>query len=137
MSTTAKARKGDLILVEDISRNSWSVAAREEAKNAGRTLPDTETRYQFGIVDSATREGEVKTWRQLSGGEALVSTGYAQPMGQSRRWVLSAKQIDVTGVLKAAQAHHWPGHPDSPRPFNSYEQAREVARPFLAVAVKN
>lgn len=25
---------------------------------------------------------------------------------------------------------HWPGHPGQPRPFDSIEEARELARPF-------
>lgn len=135
MATTAKARKGDLILVEEVTRNHYSAAAHAEAKAAGRTLAEVEKRYKFGVVASATREGEVKTWRQVGYGEEVTSH-YAQPIGYANRWVLSAKAIDVVGALTAAKAHHWPGHPDQPRAFDSFDEARDLARPFLLVAVR-
>jgi hypothetical protein len=123
--TPPKARKGDLVLVESISRNAYSMAAYQEARDAGRQLPETTASYQFGIVDSATRDGEVKTWRHLGESNCAAVIRY------QRRWVTSAKTIDVNAVLTAAKTHHWPGHPDSPMPFPSLKDAIDVARPFL------
>lgn len=136
MPETTKARKGDLILVEDVSRNHYSVAAYAEAKAAGRTLPDTTTTYRFGVVASATREGEVKSWRGLGYGDEPVAGGYPMPIRNERRWVMSAKQVDIAGVLIAAKAHHWPGHPDSPMPFDTFDEAKAVAKPYLLVKVR-
>jgi hypothetical protein len=131
MSETTKARKGDLILVERVSRNCYSLAAYAEAKAAGRTLPDVETDYQFGVVASATRDGQVKTWRSIGWGDELLNAS-DQPIRYDRRWVKSAKCVDVTGVLVAAKAHHWPGHPGQPMPFDTFEQARDFARKFAS-----
>jgi len=136
VSKTTKARKGDLILVEQVTANFYSVAAHAEAKAAGRTLPAVTTEYQFGAVASATREGEVKTWRAVGWGEALLS-GHAEPIRYARRWVMTAKQIDVTGALIAAKGHHYAGHPGQPKPFGTYAEARECVRPFLTVAVRS
>ncbi len=134
MSKTTKARKGDLILVEEVTVNHYSVAARTEAEQAGKPLPDRTTSYRFGVVDSATRDGQVKTWRQVGFGDELISVGYAQPIRHHRRWVMPAKQTDVTAVLTAAKAHHYDGHPGQPKPFDSFAEAQAVARPHLLVA---
>lgn len=126
-----KARKGDLILVERVSHNHWSLAAYEEARAAGRTLPDTETDYTFGVVASATRDGVAKTWHSVGWGDELVSTGYAQPVASrlvNRYWIQPAKQVDVEAVLRAAKAHHWPNHPGQPRAFDTLDEAIEVAK---------
>lgn len=136
MSKTTKARKGDLILVEETTRNYYSVATYAEAKAAGQTLPESETTYQFGVVASATKEGEVKAWSQLAWGDELINASSSRPIGHSRRWVMSAKTIDVAGVLTAAKSHHYPGHPGQPKPFSSFDEAKRLAQPFLTVAVR-
>jgi hypothetical protein len=126
-----KARKGDLILIERVDHNYYSVAAHEEAKAAGRELPDTETTCTFGVVASATRDGQPKTWYSVGWGDELVSTGYAQPVMSrlvNRYWVQPAKQVDVEAVLHAAKAHHYPNHPGQPKPYDTFEEARDVAR---------
>jgi hypothetical protein len=126
----AKARKGDLILIETVTRNSYSVAARMEAKAAGRELSQEDTTYTFGVVASATREGYVKSWSSVGYGDELVST-YAMPIGtKERRWVVGQKDIDVPAAMKAAKAHHWDGHPGQPQPFDSLKEATDTVRPF-------
>jgi hypothetical protein len=129
------AHKGDRILVEDVTANHYTTTAHAETQAAGRTLSDTTTTYTFGLVASATREGEVKTWRRIGYGDELTTGGYAEPIRYQRRWVLSAKQVDVAGVLTAAKAHHWPGNPDQPQGFDSFDEAKAVAKPFLKAAV--
>lgn len=123
-------RKGDLILVERVSRNSYSVAAHLEAKAAGCELPSSDTSYTFGVVASATRDGIVKTWQAVGYRDELLST-YAQPIGTGERhWTMPRKAVDISAVLAAAKAHHWPGHPGQPRPFATLEEATAVARSF-------
>ena len=135
MSEGVKARKGDLVLIERTEHCHWSLDARAEARAAGRELPETTTAYTFGVVASATRDGVVKTWRPVGYGADLVSGGYARPLlPRERAYVIPAKTIDVTGVLRAAKEHHWPGHPDQPKPFDSLDEAKLVARPFLIEA---
>jgi hypothetical protein len=119
-----KTRKGDLILVERIDRDYYT---------DGRGVVER-TSYVFGIVASATRDGTPKTWHSLGYGADLIAEGYAQPVNSRlvhRFWVMSAKDIDVTGVLRAAKAHHWPNHPDQPMPFDSLDEAKAAARPYL------
>jgi hypothetical protein len=92
------------------------------------------TSYEFGVVASATRDGVAKTWCGVGWGDNLISDGCAQPVASrlvSRYWVLSAKEIDVDGVLRAARAHHWPNHPGQPMPFASLDDAKAAARPHL------
>lgn len=132
-ATENKARKGDLILVERVSHNHWSLAAREEAKAAGRTLADTDITYEFGIVASATRDGVAKTWQSLGYGDALLS-GYAEDVKSrlvNRYWIQPAKRVDVEAVLRAAKAHHWPNHPGQPKAFDTLDEAKAVAKPHL------
>lgn len=143
MAKPAKARKGDLILVELTTRNHWSLSAVREARDLGRELPDTVTTYQFGIVASATRDGQAKTWSPIGFGDALICSGPGRELGvNQRRWVLSAKDVDVTAALTSAKAHHWPGHPDHPRAFDSYRDATRALQehlprhPLAAASVK-
>lgn len=113
-----KARKGDLVLVERTER-SYAIGQ-----------PTTErTTYTFGVVHSATREGVVKTWSPVGYGDQLVSD-YGQQIGRDTAYVMPKSDIDVTGVLGAAKAHHWPGHPGQPQPFDSLDAAKNAARPF-------
>jgi hypothetical protein len=112
-----KARKGDLIVVERAER-SYVIGQ-----------PSTETTtYHVGIVHSATREGDVKTWCALGYGDELVSP-YGQTVKYARRWVMPAKEIDVDAALRAAKAHHWEGHPGQPKPFDSLDAVKETLRP--------
>jgi hypothetical protein len=92
------------------------------------------TSYVFGVVASATRDGVAKTCRSVVYGDDLIAGGYAQQVNSrlvSRFWVLSANDVDVAGVLRAAKAHHWTGHPGQPMPFDSLDEAKAAARPYL------
>lgn len=134
-----KARKGDLILVEETRANHYSVAAVREAEAKGRTLPSATTTYAFGVVASATREGVAKSWFPVGYGDETVSayaTLITQRFGSApRTWVMSRKEIDVAAVMEAAKAHHWPGHPGQPQSFETFDDACAIARPHrLTVA---
>jgi len=112
------ARKGDLVLVETVER-SYRIGA-----------PSTETTsYSFGLVHSATRDGVVKKWSGVGYGDELVSDVGVKLRPGQRIWVLPKTEIDVAAVLQAAKTHHWPGHPGQPMPFESLDEARDVARP--------
>ena len=112
-----KARKGDLILIERKTHTSSLIEARRESVT-----------YEFGVVGSATREGIVKTWRQVGYGDALMSQSDSVLPRHGRMWIMPAKAIDVEAALMAAKAHHWDGHPGQPKPFDSFEDAREAVR---------
>lgn len=117
-----KARKGDLVLIERTERTY------------GIGVPTTEsTTWSFGMVASAARDGVVKSYFSLAygeGGESPVSE-YQSVLTRNERaaYVMPKASIDVAAVLWAAKAHHWPGHPTQPMPFDSVEEAREIARP--------
>jgi hypothetical protein len=115
-----KARKGDLVLVEVLNRTYVIGAGTSER-----------TEYRYGVVHSATRDGQIKTWSELGFGDQLHSD-YGQPL-RGRSWVLPKADVDVESVLKAAKAHHWPDHPGQPMPFDSFDAARDVARPYAVV----
>jgi hypothetical protein len=122
--SAATTRKGDLILVERIDRD-YSTDGRGVVEH---------TSYVFGVVASASRDGTPKTWHSLGYGDDLIADGYAQPVNSrlvNRFWVMSAKDIDVTGVLRAAKAHHWLNHPGQPMPFDCLDEAKATARPHL------
>lgn len=114
-----KARKGDLILVERVSRDY--VIGKEAREYRA---------YEYGVVASATRDGVVKTWRAVGYGDELVSEGTAPIRPGVNYWTYPAKQIDIDGVLRAAKAHHWPGRPGRPKPFDSRAAAARAALPF-------
>lgn len=114
-----KARKGDLVLVERTER-SYVI---------GQPTTETTT-YMFGVVHSATREGVVKTWSPVGYGDQLLSDYGQQLTRDQRAYVMPKADIDVSGVLGAAKAHHWPGHPGQPMPFDSIDAAKSAALPF-------
>jgi hypothetical protein len=122
-----KARKGDLILVGTVHASYVIGQGRQETLS-----------YDFGVVASATRAGLAKSWRQLGYGDELLGGAVvpvpAQSFSDKRVYVVSASAIDVDAVLRAAKAHHWPGHPGQPRGFDTLSGARECARPFVIEA---
>jgi hypothetical protein len=119
-----RVRKGDLILVERVDRDYYL---------DGRGVVER-TSYTFGVVASASRDGTAKAFHRVGYGDELVSSGHVEPVNSrlvSRYWVMSTRDIDVTEVLRAAKAHHWPGHPGQPRAFETLDDAKAVARPHL------
>jgi hypothetical protein len=117
------ARKGDLILVGTV-HSSYVIG-----EGHSETLS-----YSFGVVASATRAGLAKTMRQVGYGDELLSSAAVPVPEQSFRdkrvYIVARDAIDVDGVLRAAKAHHWPGHPGQPKAFDTLSEARECARPF-------
>ncbi len=113
-----KARKGDLVLVERVTRD-FVIGQGSQQRTA----------YDFGLVASATREGVVKTFRAVGWGDSLLSES-AEPIRHARCWVMYAKTVDVNGVLVAAKAHHWEGHPGQAKAFDTFDDAKAVAARF-------
>lgn len=119
-----EARKGDLILIERVEIISSLIEPRRER-----------TTYEYGMVASATRDGVVKSWHMLGWGDEIVTTHNAPLPRHSRMWVMPAKGIDVTAALTAAKAHHWDGHPNQPKPFDSLEDAKNAVRAYVVAKV--
>jgi hypothetical protein len=121
-----KARKGDLILVGVVHTATYVTR-----QGRGEDTLD----YSYGVVASCTRAGVVKTYRQVGYGDALLSTAAvdvpASAVNERRVFTMPASEIDVMGVIGAAKAHCWPGHPGQPKGFDSLAEARALAQPFL------
>jgi hypothetical protein len=113
-----KARKGDLVLVERTDR-TYAIGKDNTAR----------TTYHYGVVHSASRDGVVKTWSALGYGDDMVSDVGQKVSHRETVRVMPRAEVDVDAVLHAAKAHHWPGHPGQPMPFDSFDEARDVARP--------
>lgn len=119
-----KARKGDLILVGIV--HSAYVIGEGHTESLD---------YTYGVVASATRGGVVKTYYAAGYGDALLSK-HAQAVPLSARvYTMPSTEIDVMGVIGAAKAHHWPGHPGQPRGFDTLSEARALAQPFLTAPI--
>lgn len=115
-----EARKGDLILIE------------RKAIITSLTEPRRErTTYEYGVVGSATRDGVVKTWHPLGYGDGLLSVSDSVLPRHARMWVMPRKAIDVEAALRAAKAHHWDGHPNQPKPFDTLEAAKDAIRAYV------
>jgi hypothetical protein len=66
----------------------------------------------------------VKKWREVGHENPVdLARSYA---GIRRSWIVPQTKIDVQAALRAAAEHHWPDHPDQPRPFATLEDAKAV-----------
>jgi hypothetical protein len=114
-----KARRGDVVLIVRTTRDYIiGQAARER------------TDCSFALVSSITRDGMVKKVRRIAYGSDVLESAPSDLGLHDRVYVLPATDVDVTGLLAAAKAHHWPDHPNQPMPFGGVDEARELARPF-------
>ena len=78
-----------------------------------------------GIVTGITREGLVRRFKVPSYEDSWNERDLRRCGGQ----VLVCPDVDPAGAEQAARAHHWPKHPESPRPFASVAEVREALRP--------
>lgn len=108
------ARKGDLVIIEETHRDYIIGEGTRER-----------TSYSVAVVASATRDGRVKTYRGVGWGDELLSTN-AVPVRHERCYVASAGDVDIDATLRAAKAHHWPGHPGQPKAFDSLADVRAI-----------
>jgi hypothetical protein len=107
------AKKGDLVVVTRTTRDYVIGKGSEER-----------TEVIVGIVESASRDGSVKTFKAAGWGSVdRIRTG-DKVMG------LSAKQIDVAKVMEAAGRNTYPNS-TTPKAFDSLEEVRALSKPFL------
>lgn len=90
----------------------------------------TATRVELGQVTSITRDGAVKAFRSLGWSDSSARP-IERVVGFRQAIIIPATQIAPDDVQSVAKAHHWPGHPNQPRPFESLEEVREALRPHL------
>jgi hypothetical protein len=105
--TLGRARRGDIAVLEIRAHDG---------------IP---TRWEIHRVTSITREGVVKATVDPWPNSAPVP--YAR-LFAARCHIASAATVDADAVMAAARAHHWPGHPDHPMSFDTFEAARDVVK---------
>lgn len=79
------------------------------------------------MIAGLTRDGEIRTYRP-------VATPQDWDVPVARAWRQIDRLVDVEPVdhgraIAIAQGHTYPGHPDSPCPWESLREAREALRP--------
>jgi hypothetical protein len=114
MGTTAK--RGDLIVVEITERNFY--IGQEST---------TRQRFEVGRVTNITRDGTVKKWARV--GLSETPCELSRTVGLVRWYIADQQTTDVEKALDIARAHHYDGHPNHARPFDSFEEVREALKP--------
>lgn len=109
---SARARKGDLILVERTDRDY----------SAGTGAGVERISFHYGRVASADRDGVAKTYEDAYGGNPVP----IKPTDRVR--VMSAENVDVDAVMEASRRHTYPGT-EQAKPFDSLEEAKAIAAP--------
>jgi hypothetical protein len=81
---------------------------------------------EITLITSVTKTGFVKEVRDAWGALRKVVPNRADTCVR----VVPARVVDPGDALAAAKAHHWPGHPDQPQAFASFEEVRKVLTPL-------
>jgi hypothetical protein len=109
-----KAQRGDLVVVH--RTQSITFTDRVERRDE----------FRVGRVTNITRDGAVKKWAPVGFGETPVEVDRVRDTVR----VAGQRTVDVDAALDAARAHHYDGHPEHPKPFDSLEEVRELLAPF-------
>lgn len=115
------ARRGDLVVIERVQRDYVIGRGSSECR-----------RFEVYEVAGLFRDGRIKTVRSLAWSDASPEP-LARMVGFERSHVIDARRIDKDAVVKAVQAHRWPGHEDSAliKPFDSLDEVKELIKPFM------
>lgn len=111
--------RGDLLVVE---RMTSSFVLGEGHK--------LRTSYEAGRVTSITRERLAKRVEIPGYSGSWLTVELNGTLGYGRTWIEPKANVDVERALEAVRAHHWPGHPDSPMPFETLAEIVELLRSF-------
>jgi hypothetical protein len=115
-----KAKRGDAIAIVTESRDY--VIGRPSS---------TATRVEVGIVTSITRDGVVKAFRNTW---SESPQPIERVVGFKQCIVIPSDVVSPADVMTVAKAHHWPGHPNQPKAFDSLEALREALKPYRNAA---
>lgn len=108
-----KAQRGWWLAVEYVQRDFY----------IGRPM-DERTRVELMEVTSCTRDGFVK--------ECKDARGY----NVGSKWIggrvltIPPEMVPSADVRRVALEHHYDGHPNQPKPFDSLEELRDALRPY-------
>lgn len=109
-----KARKGDLVVVEETSSSYVLGEGTRES-----------TDVRVGVVTSTDRDGRVTGWSTNADGSYPQKVTHRQ-----KTYKLEAERVDVPAAMQAARENRWPGGQEG-RPFSSVDAAREAVRPHV------
>lgn len=111
-----KARKGDLVVVEETT-NDYTIGKGSEER----------TTVHVGVVTSTDRDGRVTGWSRNADGS------YPQKVTNRQKTLkLEAERVDVAAAIAAAQDNPWSHDPSKKgMPFRSVEEARAAVRPHV------
>lgn len=88
--------------------------------------PDDAQEATLVRLTGLTRDGKIRTYRP-----AAREQDYDSRVGRDWREIdafVDASSLDPEHAIEAARAHTWPGHPDSPRPWECFAEAKEALR---------
>lgn len=121
-----KARRGDVMIVEDIAHTSYlsssGKAGREETKH-----------YRAYEVSSVSRDGQPLKVRDLASGSREVTVKNVQHLRTGRKSYIPGDEVDTAGLAAALTAHTYPGS-TSPMPHKSLKAIGDAIRPNLAAS---
>jgi hypothetical protein len=124
MGEAVKAKRGDLAVRETTVSNFH---VREGIRS--------HTQVTIGRVTSVTREGVVKTTQEpFTGGDEIGWGSWSRARDQrSNLRIVPKDAVDVAGVLTKFAERRYPSAPHSLMvlPLESFDEARELVRPFL------
>lgn len=111
-----KARKGDLVVVEETS-SSYTIGKGSEEQ----------TTVHVGVVTSTDRDGRVTGWSRNADGSYPKKVS-----NREKTYKLEAERVDVAAAIETARANPWPHNPEAKgKPFASLAEARAAVAPHL------
>ena len=106
------AKRGDWLAVVT-TETMWYIGQPNE----------TRERVDLMQVTSCKRDGYVKECRDASG---YIDTRWTT----GRVLIIPPSVVASDDVRRVALAHHWDGHPNQPKPFDSLNEVRDALRPY-------
>lgn len=118
-SPTIRARRGmTAILVKQHSE--W------HRDDNGHLLNTIRPEYEIVEVTSVSRDGWINRYRNCWGNEVAFNWARAAYAGYS----ILVPDVDTEQARAVATAHHWPGHPNQPKPYETLEEVKAALQPL-------
>ena len=110
-----QAKRGDV----------FAIVREERTAYIGKPS-ETRTRVDVVRITSCTRDGIAKAAEDCQG-----YTVGAWALTSGRALLIAADRVRPEDAMRVAREHHYDGHPNQPKPFDSVEELREALRPYL------
>lgn len=115
--TMSKARRGDLVAIVS-TRTTYTIGQPTTTKEE----------VELAVVDGVTREGKVRTVRDVYGSEKRRIDRW---VGFRQCLVIERERVDVDGAMDGYADHRYVEGKPGVRPFSSVDECREFVRRFL------